>query len=153
MHPVWAGRRHRRPVGGGRLAAVCARDRATDDPAFPRSPPAVAEPLRLAVQLQPDLQARVSTWGGLALAGLLRNRAGADRPDDRELQVRFPLEPDEAVSLSRHGIAPRRFCERLVVTYCLPGESSPVRSHRAAWPAWRLFHERRPCPCPGRSPC
>src|SRR5450759_2074067 len=110
MHPVWAGRRHRRPVGGGRLAAVCARDRATDDPAFPRSPPAVAEPLRLAVQLQPDLQARVSTWGGLALAGLLRNRAGADRPDDRELQVRFPLEPDEAVSLSRHGIAPRRFC-------------------------------------------
>ena len=97
-----------RPLGGGRLAAVRARDRAADDPAFPRSPPAAAEQLRLAVQLQPDLQGRVSNRAGLALVGLLRTRAGADRPDDRELPVGLPLEPDEAVSLPRHRTAPRR---------------------------------------------
>ena len=38
-----------------------------------------------------------------------------------------------------------------MVTACRPGERSPVRTHRAAWPAWRLLHERRPCPCPPTS--
>ncbi len=111
-HPLRAGRRHRRPVGGGRLAAVRARDRAADDPPLPRGSPTAAEPLRLAVQLQPDLQGRLSIRAGMALPGLLRNRAGADRPDDRELQDGFPVEPDEEVPPSRQGIAPRRLCRR-----------------------------------------
>ena len=50
---------------------------------------------------------------GDALA--LRDRPGADRPDDRELPHGLPLGPDEAVPLPRHGASPGGVQGRLVV--------------------------------------
>ena len=99
--PLRAGRRHDRPVGGGRLAAVRAGDRAADDPPLPARPTRSSiERLRLQVQLQPDLHGRVRDRGRVALAGLLRARPGSDRPDDRELPLGLPLAADAAVSVS-----------------------------------------------------
>ena len=79
-----ARRRDDRPVGGGRLAAVRAGDRAADDRAFHAHGSGRVRGVRLPLDVQPDLQARRGR-PELGVALSLRDRPGADRPDDREL--------------------------------------------------------------------
>ena len=74
-----------------------------------------------AVRLQGDVQPDVpggGEAGRLGVALSLRDRPGADRPDDRELPHGLPLGPDEAVPLHRHGASPGRVHGGLVVTWC-----------------------------------
>src|SRR4051812_9254252 len=51
---------------------------------------------------------------GVALS--LRDRPGADRPDDRELPIGPPLEADAAVPLRHRGAPPGELLQRLALT-------------------------------------
>ncbi len=105
-----------RPVGGGRVAAVRAGDRAADDRAFRRgSTREMIQPVRLqgAASIRPSRERGPGRVG--CLRGTTDSIRGPSIADDRELPFGIGLGLDAAVPSHRHRTAARRIHRRLVI--------------------------------------
>ena len=111
----------------------------------------MSEALRLQGDLQPDVPGRGERHG-LGVALPLRDRPGADRPDDRELPDGPALGPDAAVPLRRHGAPPGALHQRLALTSG-SGRSIGGRGGAASSPisGWRSPSDGRASRPPGTS--
>jgi hypothetical protein len=91
--------------------AVRAGDRAADHQEFHEHGDRHVRGVRLPLDFNQTYELPRREELGLALS--LRDRPGADRPDDREPPIGPPLEADAAVSLHRRRAAPGEFHQRL----------------------------------------
>ncbi len=104
---VRAGRRHDRAVGGRRVAAVRAGDRAADDsPLHREAPPQDDHPYGFKATFNATYPGDRTADHGWISPWHLRHQPGADRADDRELPVGLLLGPHETLSADPRGLAP-----------------------------------------------
>ena len=104
---VRARRRHARAVGGGRVAAVCSRDRAAGALLlYSRGQAHRIEPVRIQVVIQRDLSGGRWRRQGLDIAVACWNQPGSDRVDDRESSNWVVVGVDPTMPVPRRGPTP-----------------------------------------------